>query len=173
MLKDSKTLIIIISVTVVIVVGMAFLFSGSSNGADDSIEEPTVEAVGIELNPEYFGLGEVDINGGVVKREYEVKNVTDGTIKLKKLATSCMCTQAKVIVGDKETKFFGMEGHGDKNPPVNMEIAAGETAKVYVEFDPAAHGPQGVGPFDRIIWLTFSDPAGIKELKFDGTVVSS
>ena len=44
--------------------------------------------------------------------------------------------------------------------------------KVAVNFDPAAHGPQGTGPFDRVVILTFSDPAGVKELTFNGTVVS-
>ena len=176
MLKESKTLVVIIVATLLLIGGLAIIFSGSSSGSDNTTkttEENLGDVTGIETNPEFYEMGDIDINGGIVNREYEIKNVTDKTLKLKKIATSCMCTKAKVIVGDKETKLFGMEGHGDKNPPVNLEIASGETAKVLVEFDPAAHGPQGVGPFDRIIWLTFSDPAGVKELKFNGTVVSS
>ena len=62
-----------------------------------------------------------------------------------------------------------MEGHGDANPAVNLELKAGETAKVVVNFDPAAHGPQGTGAFDRIVWLYFSE--GVKELKFNGEVI--
>ena len=83
-----------------------------------------------------------------------------------------MCTTASVQIGGKETKFFGMEGHGDANPPVNIEVGSGEEGKVMVKFDPAAHGPQGTGPFNRVVYLTFSDPAGMKELTFSGTVVS-
>ncbi len=84
-----------------------------------------------------------------------------------------MCTKASFEIGDKKTRFFGMEGHGDKNPPVNIEIPSGASGKVIVQFDPAAHGPQGVGPFERSVFLTFSDPAGIKELRFNGKVVAN
>ena len=96
------------------------------------------------------------------------------TRKLGRLAQSKIfwfSTQAKVSVGDRETRFFGMEHGMDRNPPVNIEVGLGETAKVTVNFDPAAHGPEGVGPFDRVVWLAFSDPAGVKELKFSGVVV--
>lgn len=83
-----------------------------------------------------------------------------------------MCTTAAFNINGNETKFFGMEGMGDANPPVNIEIPSGNEGKVVVKFDPAAHGPQGTGPFERVVWLTFSDPGGIKELTFNGTVTS-
>jgi hypothetical protein len=83
-----------------------------------------------------------------------------------------MCTKASFEIGDRKTRFFGMEGHGDRNPPVNIDIPDGASGKVVVQFDPAAHGPQGIGPFERSVFLTFSDPAGIKELKFNGEVVN-
>lgn len=105
-------------------------------------------------------------------KTYEVKNVSGNTLKLKKIATSCMCTKAKIKIGDRETRFFGMEGHTDKNPSVNLEFPKDAVATVIVEFDPAAHGPRGVGPFERIVYLTFSDPAGVKELKLSGTVIN-
>lgn len=81
-----------------------------------------------------------------------------------------MCTEAKVRVGGKETKVYGMEHPGDKNPAINLEIPSGEQFEVGVNFDPAAHGPQGIGPFERSVWLTFSDPGGVEEVKFTGTV---
>ena len=62
-----------------------------------------------------------------------------------------------------------MEMGGDKNPLISLKIKNGETAKVTVRFDPAAHGPQGVGPFDRMVWLYFD--GGVKELTFSGVVV--
>ena len=65
-----------------------------------------------------------------------------------------------------------MEGMGDKNPPVNLELPSGQTAIVTAIFDPAAHGPKGVGPFDRTVFLYFSNPSGTKELKFNGNVVN-
>jgi hypothetical protein len=167
MQKDTKVLIGIIVVTFILIFGGALLLSRSS-----SQSQVLAEVAGLELSPQNYNLGEVPISGGIATREYVVKNTTNGVMRLKKIATSCMCTEAAFEIGDKKTQFFGMEGHGDANPPVNIEIGAGQEAKVIVNFDPAAHGPEGVGPFDRIVWLTFSDPGGIKELTFSGTVVS-
>ncbi|MBI2009836.1 MAG: DUF1573 domain-containing protein [Candidatus Chisholmbacteria bacterium] len=124
------------------------------------------------VTPAAYELGDVAIDGGLVTKEYTLSNETGAAITLKKIATSCMCTQAKVTISDNESRFFGMEHGGDRNPPIRMEFPQGAKATVTVTFDPAAHGPTGVGPFERMVWLTFSDPAGIKELTFDGTVVN-
>ena len=169
-MKDSKVLIGIALATFLIIVGGVFLLGRNSSNTGEP--EADTEVLGIEATPASYELGEVPINGGIVTKEYSIKNTTGKTIKLKKMATSCMCTTASVDIGGKTTKFFGMEGHGDANPPVNIEIGGGQEGKVIVRFDPAAHGPQGTGPFDRVVWLTFSDPGGIKELTFNGTVVS-
>ena len=167
-MKDSKLLIGIALVALLLVGGGAVLLGGKSEGST----QVASEVLGIETNPIYYDLGEVPINGGIVTKEYSFKNITGSSLKLKKVATSCMCTTASVQIGGEITKFFGMEGHGDANPPVNIEIGGGEEGKVVVNFDPAAHGPQGTGPFNRVVYLTFSDPAGVKELTFSGTVVS-
>lgn len=164
--KDTKFLVGAFLVSILVIVGVAFLLSNKST---TEAEIPTGDVSGLSASPESYELGDVAINGGIVSKDYEVKNTTSATLSLKKIATSCMCTTAKLKVGDKETRLFGMEMAGDKNPPLDLAIPAGETAKVTVEFDPAAHGPEGVGPFDRIVWLYFAQ--GVKELKFNGTVV--
>lgn len=169
MSKDLKFLIGLVVITVGLIIGGVSLLGRNSKG-DDNIKVLGQDS-GIKASPEFYDLGNVPIGGGIVAKEYEIKNTTDKTLKIKKIATSCMCTSAKVTFGESETKFFGMEGHGDQNAPINLEIPKEATAKVTVNFDPAAHGPEGVGPFDRIVWLTFTDPVGVKELKFAGTVV--
>lgn len=166
--NDIKIFIGIIVFTVFLIVGLA-LWQGGKDG--DEQTQPLAQVAGVQINPETYDLGNVDLNGGLVTKEYEVKNETDQTMKIKKIVTTCMCTEAKVSVGDKESRFFGMEHPGDRNPPLNYEIPPGGAAKVTATFDPAAHGPQGVGPFDRVVILTFSEPAGIKNLTFSGTVV--
>jgi hypothetical protein len=165
--KDIKLLIGALLFTFLIIIGFAFWQGGSQ----DNEVVVAGDVVGVEVYPVSYDLGDVPINGGNIIKEYEIKNSTDSMLKLKKIATSCMCTKAFFELGETKTKFFGMEGHGDRNPPVNIEVPGGQTGKVVVEFDPAAHGPQGIGQFDRSIYLTFSDPAGVKELKFNGTVV--
>ena len=167
--KDFKIMMGALVFTFLLVVGLATIFGG------EATDEPVVAGIqieGIEAFPENYDLSDVSLNGGIVTKEYEVKNSSGKTLTLKKIATSCMCTQASVAIREKESRFYGMEHAMDKNPPVNMEFPSGETAKVTVTFDPAAHGPQGVGSFERVVWLTFSDPGGVKELKFNGRVVN-
>lgn len=166
--SDIKVLMIGLAFTFLLVIGFAYW-----QGGEDTNEQPQslAQVAGVQINPETYELGDVDLNGGLVTKEYEVKNDTGQPMKLQKIVTSCMCTQAKVSVGERESRYFGMEHPGDRNPSINYEIPSGETAKVTVNFDPAAHGPQGTGPFDRVVTLTFSDPAGIKILTFNGTVV--
>lgn len=167
-MNDKKYLIIILGITVLLFGGFIAFASANKN------TQPTVlgQANLIEANPSFYELGQVPLNGGVVTKEYEIKNTHSEEIILKKIATSCMCTRAKVVSEGQETEFFGMEHPGDRNKTISFLLAAGESAKVLVEFDPAAHGPQGVGPFDREVWLTFTDPVGVKSLKFSGTVVN-
>jgi hypothetical protein len=167
MQKDFKLMLAALGVTFLFIVGFASLQDIKGNAG-----QVLSDMQGISVDPQVYDLSDVPINGGIVTKEYEVANTTREVLKLKKIATSCMCTEARVIADSGETKFFGMEHATDKNPPVNLEIAPGETVKVIVNFDPAAHGPQGVGPFERSVWLTFSDPAGLKELKFFGKVIS-
>lgn len=126
---------------------------------------------GLSQRPESYELGDIPRLGGLVIRNFVIKNTTDKSMKLSRITTSCMCTKAKVIVDNQETKLFGMEGMGDKNPPVNLTLNPNQEAKVMFEFDPNAHGPKGVGPIDRSIQLIFSDPQAIKELKFKGVVI--
>ncbi len=169
MIKDIKLLLITFGFSALLIAGFLLLQGKLGSSGETSINVP-IE--GVEASPETYDLGDVLIKGGKVYKTYELRNVSGNTLKLKKIATSCMCTKTKIKIGDKETRFFGMEGHTDRNPAVNLEFPKDATAVVTVEFDPAAHGPQGVGSFERIVYLTFSDPAGVKELKFFGTVVN-
>ena len=165
MKNDSKIMIGSILVTFLLIIGFIFFASNKK-------EVVLTEIQNIEVKPSSYDLGNVPLNGGNVSREYEVINMSENPIKIKKLATSCMCTQAKVSIDGNESSFYGMEHPGDKNPPINIEIPAGKSAKVTTTFDPAAHGPTGTGPFNRTVVLTFTQPDGIKELTFSGTVVS-
>jgi len=61
--------------------------------------------------------------------------------------TSCMCTEAELKVGDRTAGPFGMQGHTASS--VYLVVKSGETLTVKVIFDPAAHGPSGVGPIER------------------------
>ena len=138
----------------------------------DSSPYPVLSNIsGLESAPTSYTLGNVPRLGGLITKEYIVKNTTDKSMKLKKITTSCMCTKAKVIIRNIETPYFSLEHNGDKNAPINIVINPGQEAKVIVQFDPNAHGPQGLGYLDRSIQLMFSNPVAVKELTFNVTVV--
>ena len=67
-----------------------------------------------------------------------------------------MCTNAYVVHGDSRQGPFGMPGMGYV-PKANLLIKAGETKNIDVVYDPAAHGPAGVGFIDRFVYLGEAD----------------
>ena len=166
MSKETKFIVGTALLTLAVIVGLAFFFS--AKGSQEKTLVMT-EVKGVEAPVTHYELGDVPINGGVVTKEYEIKNASGKDIELIKIVTSCMCTSASVKTGNGETRFFAMEMAGDRNPSINFKIKKDETAKVTVRFDPAAHGPAGTGPFDRVVSLYFD--GGIKELTFKGVVV--
>ena len=161
MAKDTKFILGAFIFTLILIIGLSFLIS-SKGSKQKVLSQADAQGVGVAANN--YDFGEVPINGGIVEKVYEVKNETGGDIELLKITTSCMCTTASVKIGESQTRFFGMEMVGDKNPLLNLKVKNGETAKVSVRFDPAAHGPEGVGPFERVVWLNFDN--GMKELTF-------
>ena len=53
----------------------------------------------------------------------------------------------------KELGPYGMPGHGGFAPAINQIVASGEEITVKVIFDPAAHGPAGVGLIERAVYV--------------------
>ncbi len=164
--NETKFIIGSAVATLGLIIGLTFFISAKSAKERTLI---TTEVLGVTANPDNYDLGDMPIGGGIVTREYEIKNTSDRDIELIKIVTSCMCTRAGVKAESGETKFFAMEMGGDKNPFISLKIKKGETAKAIIRFDPAAHGPAGAGPIDRTVSLYFD--SGIKELTFKGVVV--
>lgn len=171
MTKEGKIILSILIGTIVLIGGLAYWMTSSSGGSGgkDSFVSAS-EATNLEASPSSsIDLGQVAYAGGEVSKSFKIKNNSDKTIKLKKIVTSCMCTTAKFSVNGNETRSFGMEMSGDLNPLVDIDFPAGATGYVTFAFDPAAHGPQGIGAFDRVVTLYFD--AGYKEFKFNGEVI--
>lgn len=172
MTKDIKILVGVLVFSLFLIVGFAVWQGGKESPAKEVTATASVDIKDLEVTPASYDVGTIKMKDGNVVKTYEVKNTSTETMKLQRIATSCMCTKAKIKIADKETRGFGMEGMGDKNPPVNLELPAGQTATVTAIFDPAAHGPKGVGSFDRTVFLYFNNPSGTKELKFNGNIVN-
>ena len=164
-----KKSILFLIVTAVIFGGLFLLSLRSPKVKDQDLVK--ADPTKIIITPEFIDFEKVKFGGGIVIKEYEIKNDSEGVLRLKKIVTSCKCTRASVSVDGKKTDFYAMEMGGDKNPRINFDIPAGKTAKLTVKFDPALHGLKGIGKFDRVITLTFADPVGIKEAKFSGEII--
>ena len=108
-----------------------------------------------------YDFGEISMKDGNVNKEFTITNSTDKDINLKTVVTSCMCTSAFIIGQGYEKGPFKMPGMGYV-PPANEIIKAGESIKIKVVYDPNAHGPAGVGPIDRFVYLSDSEGGKIE-----------
>jgi hypothetical protein len=88
---------------------------------------------------------------GIVTKEFEIKNTGNQTLKLFNVSTSCMCTTAKF---EGSPEIFGM--HTKSNSV--KEVAPHQSTKLQVIFDPAFHGPSGIGPITRQVSVQTNDP---------------
>lgn len=139
-------LIGIIAVTILILGGAVYF--GSKMGATSQvIADSQVSMMAGESRHDW---GTIDINGGTVNKSFTIENKGSIPLKLYDVKTSCMCTTAQLKTAEQVSKKFGMH---EKNPSV-FEVQPGETVDLIVEFDPAFHGPSGVGPISRVVTMS-------------------
>ena len=116
----------------------------------------------------FHNFGNISMAAGKVSKVYWIKNISGDPLTITKLYTSCMCTDATLITKAGKKGPFGMPGHGP-TPRIEERLAPGETAQVQVVFDPAAHGPAGIGQTDRV--TTIENGGGMPlELRFSAMV---
>ena len=99
-----------------------------------------------------YDFGPISMAAGKVKHQFKIKNTSAEAVTISKMYTSCMCTTATLMTGGKQFGPMGMPGHGTI-PSINQTINPNEEATVEVIFDPAAHGPAGVGRIQRTVTL--------------------
>lgn len=104
-----------------------------------------------------FDFGSVPMYGGKVKHSFSLKNDGQGPVKISKIYTSCMCTEATLIVNNAKIGPFRMPGHGGLAMSAKQSLSSGEEAIIEVEVDPAAHGPQGTGPAKKVVYIETDD----------------
>lgn len=116
-----------------------------------------------------YDFGTISMANGKVDKMFKVTNPTDKDINIESVVTSCMCTVAYIESANGEKGPFGMPGHGGPVAKANEIIKAGESREIRVVYDPNAHGPAGIGPVDRFIYLTESS-GGTLELEIKAVV---
>ncbi|MFS8086044.1 MAG: DUF1573 domain-containing protein [Acidobacteriota bacterium] len=141
--------------------------SASAAGAPTSTGSPGA-AGALNAFVMKYNFGSISMAAGKVTHRYAIRNTGTAPVTIQKMYTSCMCTTAALVKGEKKSAEFGMPGH-TPIPTINVPMNPGEEAMVEVIFDPAAHGPAGVGPIERVV--TIENSAGRPlELAFAATV---
>lgn len=109
----------------------------------------TDNQVRMEIAENTYDWGTIDIDGGIVSTSFTIENKGSTPLKLYDVKTSCMCTTAQLKNTEQRSKKFGMH---EKSSSV-FEVKPRETAQLVVEFDPAFHGPSGIGPISRTVTM--------------------
>jgi len=139
----------------ILVFAIVISLAGNPSWADDLEKQVDSGKVASETGPD-VDIGDVNIDGGLVKSTFELHNSNSTDLVLKGAFTSCACTKTFIELPDGTlSKPFGMSLPGKWF----RVIKPGERFKVHVEFDPAYHGPKGVGSFRRRVYLVTSATA--------------
>ncbi|MFH1193082.1 MAG: DUF1573 domain-containing protein [Candidatus Jorgensenbacteria bacterium] len=146
----NKTAIMLAGAAVLIV---ALFIVGKPGTAPSGAVLSRAVAPGVLVATENrFDFGTVSMAAGKVTHTFVVKNGGAVPQPLTRFYTSCMCTEATLIQGEKRMGPVGMAGHSVV-PRWNLTFAPGEEVRVEVAFDPAAHGPAGIGAIAREVRL--------------------
>lgn len=153
----NKMLLGLIAISV-IAIGVGVYRSQQSVAAPQPqrLEQPAQKGSLVSFRPA-LDLGTVSMAAGNVPFQYLIKNAGDQPVDLKRIATSCMCTSATLVTANGRKGPFGMPGHGTGTNTVKARLAPGETANLEVVFDPAAHGPSGLGRIERSVMVESAD----------------
>lgn len=156
-MENKKFIIGIVLVTLGILGGGIFLAS-RADSAPATKASSNVRVVVLETSHEW---GTIGLHDGKVAHEFAI--ASDGTepLLLSNIATSCMCTTAQLVLGDTVSPEFGMHSRSS----YVMEIPPQKSAHLRVVFDPAFHGPNGVGPITRQVTVA-TNAADKPELTF-------
>lgn len=145
----NKTIIGIVT-TIVVLGGLIWIAQPDSQNSVVPSTQSNGTLIVEETNN--YDFGTISMAAGKVKYQFKIKNASNEAVTINKIYTSCMCTTATFSAGGKQFGPYGMPGHG-VIPEINGTINSNEEAIVEVIFDPAAHGPAGVGRIQRIVTM--------------------
>jgi len=153
-MKNNKEIIIIVAILALTVAAIALIrFNRTPSALPETLAASVTEGTFVS-GAQVFSFGKVSMRDGVVRHDFKLKNDSGEAMRITSVSTSCMCTKAVVVAPDGEKQGpFGMPGHGGSSS-ADIAVPAGEEVTVQVVFDPAAHGPAGVGRVSREIGLT-------------------
>jgi hypothetical protein len=152
----------------------ALVFLGLKTTQTPAATENKPEGFGtIEFSETGWDLGEIAMSEGVNTKEITLTNSSANPIRITRMETSCMCTNAQIVhANGKKSSLKGMVGHGGGVASMSETIDANETATLKINYDPNAHGPSATGPITREVIVGTNNPDQSEfTLTFTGTVV--
>lgn len=163
-MNDKKIIIGLVLLTVLLLVGGVVLLSGTGSTSASITSSQNAKAETSQTN---FDWGRINMKGGNVSKTFTIKNTGTDILKLTNIKTSCHCTKAQVKTGSSSSPLFGMNSISSWIG----EVPPGQQAQLEVVFDPAYHGPQGVGPISRLVSVETNDASSSRiEFSLTGTV---
>jgi len=150
----TKTVILLVFSIAFITILSLFalsLFSKTLTAPITSYAKTDVQKPKAELPVTFIDTGTSKVND-IVTRDYVVKNVGDKPLQLSGINSSCDCTSAKIISGNKETKEAGM---GKRSSEV-VEVAPGTEVTIRVIYRPFVMPVYGV--VFREVYVNTNDP---------------
>jgi len=128
-----------------------------------------------------YDFGEIDINGGVVSKDFNFVNTDTKPLAIYEATTSCGCTTGEIVVGNQLFGPFGMHNQTEQV----IEVPPGSAFTVTISYDPLFHGPTDLGERKRTLFLfssasadgqtvrEYKDKPNFTEVSVQGTVIST
>lgn len=142
-----------VSIVVAIVVAVIGLMAWGYGRTVAPTEAEHVASSSLAASETIYDFGTISMADGNVSHSFRVTNPTDKEVRINDLQTSCMCTTAYITGGGSKEGPFGMPGMGGMTR-ADLVIGARGNAEIEAVYDPAAHGPAGVGAIDRFVYAT-------------------
>ncbi len=136
-------ILVVAAITLVVLVGTIY-FGGKAGKATQVSADSNVE---LSVESTNHSWGTIEYDGGTVAKTFSIGNTGTEIVRLYDVVTSCMCTTAQLITPEKSSGKFGMHSSSSEI----YELKPGESAELKIEFDPAYHGPSGVGQVTRTV----------------------
>ncbi|MHB8871331.1 MAG: DUF1573 domain-containing protein [Candidatus Doudnabacteria bacterium] len=154
----SKKLTLIIGVAVGIVgLGLLLIYVEPKEGESIKTANPSnIQMTQLKSDLSDYDFGTISMKNGKVTKSFKITNVENTPVMVKKVYTSCMCTDAMLRIGSQSFGPYGMLSHGF-SPEVNQAIQPNQDATIDVTFDPNAHGPSGIGVIERVVSVEQAD----------------
>ena len=148
-MNDKKLIIGFIVLTLLILGGGIFVLSSSSV----STKITASQNAKVLVDAKTFDWGNIPYSGGNAVKTFTIKNTGTDILKLTGVKTSCTCTKAQVVTEGQTSPYFSMHATSSWIG----EVQPNKEAKLTVIFDPAFHGPTGVGPVERFVSMQTND----------------